>query len=155
MFVNHGPSSRASKKNTSHGKEVLPQDTTHFIQRPCFQRGNPCQDPAGNRTTRKLPDHCKETQSAVVWTCLPFIRSDQNHLVRHSEREEKRQTEEEVGRQHQEMDRPGVRQVPEGSGEQGKMEKNWLRNYLWCPNDPRGIGDDEIMMTKLRSPCPT
>ena len=34
-----------------------------------------------------------------------------------------RQTEEEVGRQHQEMDRPGVREVPEGSGKQGKMEK--------------------------------
>ena len=34
-----------------------------------------------------------------------------------------RQTEEEVGRQHQGMDMPGVRQVPEGSGEQGKMEK--------------------------------
>ena len=33
------------------------------------------------------------------------------------------QTEEEVGRQHQGMDRPGVRQVPEGSGEQGKMEE--------------------------------
>ena len=32
------------------------------------------------------------------------------------------QTEEEVGRQHQGMDKPGVRQVPEGSGEQGKME---------------------------------
>ena len=29
-----------------------------------------------------------------------------------------RQTEEEVGRQHQGMDRPGVRQVPEGSGDQ-------------------------------------
>ena len=28
-----------------------------------------------------------------------------------------------MGRQHQGMDRPGVRQVPEGSGEQGKMEK--------------------------------
>ena len=33
-----------------------------------------------------------------------------------------RQTGEEVGRQHQGMDRPGIRQVPEGSGEQGKME---------------------------------
>ena len=32
-----------------------------------------------------------------------------------------RQTEEEVGRQHHGMDRPGVRQVPEDSGEQGKM----------------------------------
>ena len=36
------------------------------------------------------------------------------------------QTEKEVGRQHQGMDRPGVRQVPEGSGEEGKMEKKNL-----------------------------
>ena len=35
----------------------------------------------------------------------------------------KRQTEEEVGRQHQGMDRPAVCQVPEGSGEQRKMEE--------------------------------
>ena len=34
-----------------------------------------------------------------------------------------RQTEEEVGRQHQGMDRPGVRQVLEGNVEQRKMEK--------------------------------
>ena len=27
------PHSRAPKKNTSHGNEVLPQDTTHLIQR--------------------------------------------------------------------------------------------------------------------------
>ena len=55
---------------------------------------------------------------------LPFVRSGQHHLARHSERGKKtRQTDEEVGRQHQGMDRPGVRQVPEGSGEQGKMEE--------------------------------
>ena len=35
-------------KSWSHGNEVLPQDTTQFIQRPCYQRGSPCQDPAGN-----------------------------------------------------------------------------------------------------------
>ena len=75
------------------------------------------------QATRR-PDHCKATQTAVAWSCLPFIRSGQNHLGRHSERGKKtRQTEEEVGKQHQGMDRPGVRQVPEGSGEQGKMEK--------------------------------
>ena len=63
-------------------------------------------------------------QTAVVWSCLPFIRSGQNHLARHSERGKKtRRTKEEVGRQHQGMDRPGVHQVPEGSGEQGKMKK--------------------------------
>ena len=51
------PHSRAPKKNTSHGLEVLPQDTTHLIQKPCYQRGSPCQDPAGNWTTRRPPDH--------------------------------------------------------------------------------------------------
>ena len=62
--------------------------------------------------------------TAVVRSCLPFIRSGQNHLVGHSERGKKtRLTEEEVGRQHQEMDRPGVWQVPEGSEEQGNMEE--------------------------------
>ena len=43
----------------------------------------------------------------MVWSCLPFIRSGQNHLARHSKRGKKtRQTEEEVGGQHQGMDRP-------------------------------------------------
>ena len=97
------PPSRAAKKNTSHGNEVLPQDTTHFIQRPRYQRACLCQDPAGNWTTRG-PDHRKDTQTEVVWTCLPFIRSAQNHFARHRERGNKtRQTEEEVGRQHQGM----------------------------------------------------
>ena len=75
--------------------------------------------------TRRLPDHCKEMQTAVVWSCLPFITPGQKHLERHSERGKKtRQTEEEeVGRQYQGMDRSGVRQVPEGSGEQGKMDE--------------------------------
>ena len=82
------PYSRAPKKNTSHRNEVLPQDTTHLIQRPCYQGGSPCQDPAGNRTTGRPPDHRKETQTAVVWSRLLFIRSGQNHLARRSERGE-------------------------------------------------------------------
>ena len=78
----------------------IPQDTTHLIQRPCYQRGSPCQDPAGNWTTWRSDDR-KETQTSVVWLCFLFIRSSQNHLARHSERGKKtRQTEEEVGRQH-------------------------------------------------------
>ena len=118
------PHSRAPKKNTSYGNEVLPQDTMHLMQRPYYQQGSPCLDPAGNWTMQRRPDYCKETQTAVVWSCLPFNRYSQKHLPRHSERGKKgRQTEEEVGRRQQGMDRPGVCQVPEGSGEQGKMEE--------------------------------
>ena len=38
----------------------------------------------------------------------------------------------------------GVRQDPEGSGEQRNMEKTGCE-IMWCPNDPRdlGIDDDE------------
>ena len=76
----------------------------------------------------------------MIRSCLPFIRSGQNHLTMHSERKKKtRQTEEEVGRQHQGMDRPGVHQVPEGGGEEGKMEKSGCET-----NDPRGKGIDEM-----------
>ena len=55
----------------------------------------------------------------------PVYRS--SGFARHSKRRKKiRQTEEEVGRQHQRMDRPGVRQVPEGIGEEGKMDETGL-----------------------------
>ena len=52
----------------------------------------------------------------MVWICLQFIRS-----ARRSERG--RKTEKEMGRQHQGMGRPGVHKIPEGSGEQRKMEE--------------------------------
>ena len=44
-----------------------------------------------------------------------------------------RQTEQEVGRQHQGMDRLGVRQVPKGSKEQGKMEKTGCEIICGAP----------------------
>ena len=88
-----------------------------------------------------------KTQTAVVWPCFPFILSGQNHLARHSERETKtRQTEEEVGRQNQGMDRPGVRQVPEGSGEQGEMEKTGCKIICGAPTTLAIKGLMMIMM---------
>ena len=44
-----------------------------------------------------------------------------------------KQTEEEVGRQHQGVDKPGVHQVPEGSGEQGKMEETGCEIICCAP----------------------
>ena len=73
-------------------------------------------------------------QTAVVWSCFPFIRSGQNHLARHSKMGKKtRQTKEEVGRQHQGMDWPGVRQVPDGIGKQGKMKKTGCKITCGAP----------------------
>ena len=79
-------------------------------------------------------DHRKEMQTEVVWTCLP---SGQNYLAMYSEREKKiRQTEKEVERQHQGMDRPGVSQVPEGSGEKRKVEESGCEVICGAPTTP-------------------
>ena len=73
-----------------------------------------CWDSAGSWTTWRPLDHHNETQTEMVRTCLPFIRSGQ--------------TEKELGRQHQGIERPGVCQVPEGSGEQRKVEETgWFK----------------------------
>ena len=133
--------SQPQRRMEAYGNEVLTQDTTHLVQRTCYQRGSSSQDPAGNLTTRRSPDYCKETQIAVVWSCLPFIMSGQNHIARHSEREKKtRQTKEEVGRQHQGMDRRGVRQVPEGSGEHGKWRRLVVKSSV-VPKRPSWLRD--------------
>ena len=51
--------------------------------------------------------------------------------------------EEGVGRQHQGIDGPGVRQVPEGSGEQGKMEKTGCKIIFGSPTT---LGVKGLMM---------
>ena len=60
------------------------------------------------------------------------------------------QTEEEVERQHQGMDRPGVLQVPEGSGEQGKIKKTGCKIICGAPTTlaVKGLidNDDELRL---------
>ena len=53
-----------------------------------------------------------------------------------------------MGRQHQGMDRPGVRQVPVGSGEQGKMEKTVCK-IIFCA--PTTLAVKELMMMMMMS----
>ena len=60
-----------------------------------------------------------------------------------------RQTEEEVGRQNQGMDRPGVRQVPEGSGEQGKIEKTGCKIICAAPTTLAVKGLMMMIMMKM------
>ena len=72
----------------------------------------------------------------------------------HSERGKKtRQTEEEVGRQHQGMDRPGVRQVPEGSEEQGKMENTGCKIICCAPMTIAVKGLMMMMMMMMMMKC--
>ena len=130
---------------------MLPQDTTHLILRSCYQRGSPCQEPAGDRTTRRPPDHGKETHTAVVWSCLPFIRSGktifQGTVKGEEDKAERGRSEKTTSGNGQAWSSPS----PRGQWRTGKNGGNWLRNHLWCPNDPLGQGigdddDDEVMM---------
>ena len=111
-----------------------------YVQRPCYQRGSPCQDPAGNWTTRRprLPDHRKETQTAVVWSCLPFIRSGQNHLAKHSERERRQ------GRQRKSWEDnirkwTGLDFVESQRAVENRVKwRQLVAKTSEVPNDPRG-----------------
>ena len=75
-------------------------------------------------------------QTAMVWPYFQFTESDQNHLAWYAERGKKtRQTKEEVGKQHQEMDRLANLASPEGSAEQRQLERKWWQSHLSCPNE--------------------
>ena len=52
-----------------------------------------------------------------------------------------------MGRQHQGVDRPGVRQVPEGSEEQGNMEKTGCKIICGAPTTLAVKGLMMMMMT--------
>ena len=139
MLVNHGPSQQSSKEEYKPWKWGATARNYTFLQRPCYQWGSLCQDSAGNWTTHRSTDDRKETQTAVIWSYFPFIRSGQNHLARHSERGKKtRQTQEEVGRQHQGNGQAWSSASLRGQWRTGKNGEDWLQNCLWCPNDPRG-----------------
>ena len=56
-----------------------------------------------------------------------------------------------MGRQHQGMDRPGVRLVPEGSREQGKMEKT---GYKIICGAPAILAVKGLMMMMMNSGSP-
>ena len=141
------PHSRAPKKNTSHGNKELPQDTTHLIQRPCYQRGSPCQDPAGYRTTRRPLDHRKEMQTAVVWSCLPFIRSGQSHLAKSSSSkgEEDKADRGRGGKTTSGNGQAWIRQVPEGGRGHRKMKETACKIICVAPTTLAVKG---LMMTR-------
>ena len=87
---------------------------------------------------------------------FPVHQVGKNHLARHSERRKKtRQTEEEMGRQHREMDWPGVWQVPEGSGELRKMEKTGCKVICGAPTTltVKGLMMMMMMLCAFKKVC--
>ena len=70
----------------------------------------------------------------MVWSCFLFIRSGQNHLARYSERGKKtRQTQEEVGRQHQEWTGLEFAKSWRAVQNRGKMEETGCEKICGAP----------------------
>ena len=102
----------------------------------CYQQGSPGQDPASNRATQRPPDHCNETQNAVVWSCLLFSGLAKT-ILQGTVKGGRRQSRGRGGKT------TGNGQAwslasPRGQQKTGENGGNWLWNHLWCPNDPRG-----------------
>ena len=118
------PHRRASKKNTSHGNEVLPQIlrtsykdhvTSEEVGAKIQQAIGPQEDPLAIVKRRKLQWYGHVSHSSGL--AITILKGTVNGGKK------TKQTEEEMGRRHKGMDRLGVRQVPEGSGENGKLEE--------------------------------
>ena len=75
----------------------------------------------------------------MAWSCLPLIRSGQNHLARHSERGKKtRQTEEEVEDKIREWTGLEFVKSQKAVKNREKLRNLVVKSSVWCPNDPHG-----------------
>ena len=132
------PHSRAPKTNTSNGNEVLLQDTTHLIQRPFTneevrakiqQAIRPHEDPLTIVKRHKLQwyGHVSRSSGLAKTILQGTVKGGKKT----------RQTKEEVGRQHQGMDRPGVGKSQRAVENRGKWRKLVAKSSV-VPQQPRG-----------------
>ena len=111
----------------------LPRDTTHLIQRPCYQRGSPCQDPQAIGPhedlltmvkRRKLKWHGRVSRSSgLAKTIMQGTVKGRRRQSRQKQRLEDN-IKEMTG------------QIPEGSGEQRKMEETGCEVICGAPTPP-------------------
>ena len=119
--------------NTLSGKsDVLFSETKRICSKACFFNHSLLKQTMGpHEGLLTIVQRRKLQWYGHVWRSSGVAKT----IVQGTEKGVKktRQTEEEVGRQHQRVDRPGVRQVPEGSGERGKMEKTGCEIICGAP----------------------
>ena len=127
------PHSRAPKKNTSHGNEVIPQDSISYKDHVTNEEVRAkIQEAIGQHEDlltivkrRKLQWYGHVSRSSGL------AKTILQGTVKMGRRQ---------GRQRKRLEDPGVCQVPEGSGEQGKMEETGCE--IIC-NDPTTLAVKE------------
>ena len=134
LFYIHPP-----QKNTSHGNQVLPQYTTHLMQRLCYQRRNPCKIQRANEPHENLLTILKRRK--LQWYGYVCYSSDlAKTILQGTVNGGRRQ-----GRQRKRWD-DNIREWtgPEFAKSQRAVKntekngENWVWNHLWRPNNSRG-----------------
>ena len=122
-------------------------------QRPCYQRGSPYKDPAGNRTTRRPPDHRKETQtewyghvSRSSGLAKTILQSTVKRGRRHG-RQRKRW--EDNIREWTGLELAKSQRAVENKENKQKNRKKLVLSHMWCPNDPRSYRKGEGVKVKV------
>ena len=120
------------------------QDTTHFIQRPCYQRAKVQQAIGPHEDLLTIVKRRELKWHGHVSSLLGQARTILQGTINGGRRQGRQ---EEVGRKHQEMDRPGVLQVQEGSEEQRKLEETVCEVICGAPTTfvEKGMGEGERM----------
>ena len=145
----------ASKKNTNHGnrcyRKILrvsyKDHVTNEEVRAKIQRAiGPHEDLLTIVKRRKLQwyGHVSRSSGLAKTTLQGTVKGEKKT----------RQSEEEVGGQHQGRDRPGIRQVPEGSEEHGKMEETGCKIIRGAPTTLAVKGLMMMMMMLVHQPTP-
>ena len=113
------PHSRAPKKNTSHENEVLPQDTTHLY------KDHVTNEEVGAKIQQAIGPHedllTFVKRHKLQWYGHVFHSSGlAKTILQGTVKGGRRQGRQRKRWENNIMDRPGVRQVPEGSGQTGE-----------------------------------
>ena len=134
------PHSRVPKKNTSHGNEVLPQDTTQLnkyhvtnekVHAKIQQAIGPHEDLLTIVKRRKLQWYGHVSgSSGLVKTILQGTVKGRRRQGRQRK----------SGKTTSGNGQAWSSASPRGQWRTGKNGENWLQNQLWCPNDPHSKG---------------
>ena len=138
------PHSRAPEKNTSHGNEVLLQDTTisykdhvtnEEVRAKIQQAIGPHEDLLTIVKRRKLQWYGHVPRSSVL--AKTILQGTVNGGRRQGRKRKRR---EDNMREWTGLEFAKTQRAVENRENGG----NWLRNHPWCPNEPCGEGRDEM-----------
>ena len=100
------PHSRVREKDTNYRNEMLSKTLGHLLQRSCYKWGSGEQNQTSHWALWRSSHHCEETKTEMVWAQNKINRTCKDDPTGHcTRREKKRQTEKEMGRQRNGMDR--------------------------------------------------